>query len=91
MDWLVVTEDYLKHLRKKDKRIPFSEYGEKKYKPFFGILFETNDFYYVTQISHAKNRHELMKENVDFHKIYHPKNNKLLAVVNQKYEEWQGF
>ena len=39
MDWLVVTEDYLKYLRKEEKRIPFSDYGEKKHKPFFGILF----------------------------------------------------
>lgn len=85
MEWKIVNEDYLNYLRHNETRIPHSNYGEDKYKPFFGILFETNDFCYVTQISHAKNRHELMKENVDFHKIYHPKNNKLLAVVNLNY------
>nr|DAF48196.1 MAG TPA: Toxin ToxN, type III toxin-antitoxin system [Siphoviridae sp. ctJLl6] len=85
MDWLVVTEDYLKHLRKKDKRIPFSEYGEKKYKPFFGILFETEDFYYITQISHAQKRHKNMKNGKDFKKIYNPKDNRLLAVINLNY------
>ena len=85
MEWKIVNEDYLNYLRHNETRIPHSNYGEDKYKPFFGILFETNDFYYVTQISHAKNRHELMKENVDFHKIYHPKNNKLLAVVIKNY------
>lgn len=31
---LVVTEDYLKHLRKVEKRIPFSEYGAKNINHF---------------------------------------------------------
>ena len=84
MDWLVVTEDYLKYLRKEEKRIPLSDYGEKKHKPFFGILFETEDFYYVTQISHAQKRHYKMKNGKDFKKIYSPKDNRLLAVVNLK-------
>ena len=53
MEWKIVNEDYLNYLRHNETRIPHSNYGEDKYKPFFGILFETNDFYYVTQISHA--------------------------------------
>ena len=85
MDWLVITEDYLKYLRKYEKRIPFSNYGSKKYKPFFGILFETEDFYYVTQISHVQERHKNMKNGKDFKKLYHPKDNRLLAVVNLNY------
>lgn len=85
MDWLVVTEDYLKYLRKEEKRIPLSDYGEKKHKPFFGILFETENFYYVTQISHAQKRHYKMKNGKDFKKIYSPKDNRLLAVVNLNY------
>lgn len=85
MDWLVVTEDYLKHLRKVVKRIPFSEYGVKKYKPFFGILFETEDFYYITQISHPQERHYDMKNGKDFKKVYNIKDNRLLAVINLNY------
>ena len=45
MEWKIVNEDYLNYLRHNETRIPHSNYGEDKYKPFFGILFETNDFY----------------------------------------------
>lgn len=85
MDWLVVTEDYLKYLRSVENRIPFSDYGSTKHKPFFGILFETDDFYYITQISHVQERHYTMKNGKDFKKIYDPKDNRLLAVVNLNY------
>lgn len=85
MDWLVIDEQYLNYLRKTEKRIPISNYGEDKYKPFFGVLFETEEFYYVTQVSHAQKRHEKMKNNKDFKKIYSPKDNKLLAVINLNY------
>ena len=57
MNWLVIDEKYLDYLRETENRIPFSDYGKDKYKPFFGILFETEDFYYVTQISHPQRRH----------------------------------
>ena len=85
MEWLVIDEDYLSYLRSVENRIPFSNYGNDKYKPFFGVLFETDTFYYVTQISHAQPRHAVMKNNIDFKKIYHPKDNRLLAVVNLNY------
>ena len=85
MEWLVVKEDYLKHLRDIESRIPFSDYGSTKYKPFFGILFETDEFYYITQISHAQPRHYKMNNGKDFKKIYDPKDNRLLAVVNLNY------
>lgn len=85
MEWLVVDEKYLNYLRNKENRIPNSNYGNNKFKPFFGILFETQDFYYVTQVSHAQTRHKHMKNNIDFKKIYHPLDNRLLAVVNLNY------
>lgn len=85
MKWLVVDEKYLDYLREKDDRIPLSDYGEKKYKPFFGVLFETKEFYYVTQISHAQKRHLTMKANLDFKKIFLPETNRLIAVVNLNY------
>lgn len=85
MDWLVVDENYLNYLRRIEKRIPMSDYGEDKFKPFFGILFETERYYYITQISHAQERHYKMKNNKDFKKLYHPKSKVLLAVVNLNY------
>ena len=75
MEWKIVDENYLDYLRKVEKRIPNSRYSEDQYKPFFGVLFETDDLCYVTQISHAQPRHFRMKNSIDFHKIYHPKTN----------------
>lgn len=81
--WVIIEEKYLNYLRKEEPRIPFSDYGKDKYKPFFGILFEVEDLVYVTQISHAKKRHERMKSNIDFIKIYI--SGELCAVVNLNY------
>ena len=41
MQWINVNEDYLDFLRKSEPKIPHTNY-ENKYKPFFGVLFETN-------------------------------------------------
>ena len=86
MQWINVNEKYINYLRQFEKRIPITEYGEDEYKPFFGILFETDKFYYITQISHAQQRHQHMKQQKDFYKIYDTKiTNRLLAVVNLNY------
>ena len=85
MQWLVIDEKYLNYLRNIENKIPQSNYGKNKYKPFFGILFETNDCYYVTQISHPRQRHIHMRDNMDFKKIYEPKTNRLIAVINLNY------
>lgn len=86
MKWINVNEKYLDFLRKFEHRIPMTDYGTDKYKPFFGILFETDDYYYITQVSHAQKRHLRMKKQPDFFKVYDPKNpSRLIAVVNLNY------
>ena len=86
MKWINVNEKYLNYLRAFEKRIPRTDYGSDKYKPFFGILFETKDFYYITQVSHAQLRHQKMKKQPDFFKIYDPQElSRLIAVVNLNY------
>lgn len=86
MKWINVNEQYLDYLRNTEKRIPRTDYGENRYKPFFGILFETNELYYITQVSHAQPRHERLKQQKDFYKIYDPKNPvRLIAVINLNY------
>ena len=89
-NWVVIDEKYLDFLRKTEKRIPFSDYGTDKYKPFFGVLFEIGDLVYVTQISHAQPRHTKMRNAPDFIKIFIPDRNpmnpdRLVAVVNLNY------
>jgi protein AbiQ len=86
MQWINVNEKYLDYLRTYEKRIPMTDYGTDRYKPFFGILFETDELYYITQISHAQARHKNMKKQPDFFKIYDPQAlSRLIAVVNLNY------
>ena len=90
-NWLIVDEKYLDALRRNvESRIPLSEYGPDKYKPFFGILFEQGELLYVTQISHPQSRHKTLKNSLDFKKIFVPdkdssKADRLIAVVNLNY------
>ena len=86
MDWINVNEKYLDYLRCFEKRIPYSDYGKNKYKPFFGVLFKTNGLLYITQISHAQDRHIKMKQSLDFYKIFDPKQeHRLISVINLNY------
>lgn len=86
MKWIIVDENYLDYLRSIESRIPKTDYGSDKYKPFFGVLFETNNLYYVTQVSHPQKRHQKMKQQKDFFKLYDPDNpTRLIAVVNLNY------
>jgi protein AbiQ len=83
--WKVVDEGYLDYLRGKESRIPFSDYGQDGFKPFFGELFQIDDLVYVTQISHSQARHKILKNSLDFRKLLHPKDNSLMAVINLNY------
>lgn len=86
MKWINVDENYLDYLRSIENRIPRTDYGSNKYKPFFGVLFETDNLYYVTQVSHPQKRHKNMKQQKDFYKLFDPDNTtRLIAVVNLNY------
>lgn len=89
-NWVIISEDYLNYLRGFEPRIPHSNYGETKFKPFFGTLFEMDELVYVTQVSHPKSRHHNMRDALDFQKIYLPGGSsgapdRLIAVVNLNY------
>lgn len=87
LKWKIVDEDYLNYLRNNyESRIPYSNYGRNKYKPFFGELFRIGGMSYLTQISSPKQRHHSMKNSMDFIKIYDLKSGtRLLGVVNLNY------
>lgn len=86
MKWINVDEKYLDYLRGFESRIPRTDYGSDKYKPFFGVLFETDELYYITQVSHAQERHQRLNQQKDFYKIYDPnQQNRLIAVINLNY------
>ena len=82
--WKIINEAYTDYLRNNfEARIPNTDYGIDKYKPFFGELFRIGNLVYVTQITSAKQRHYKLKESVDFYKIY--SGNKLISCVNLNY------
>lgn len=83
MKWYTVDEAFLDYLRHHENRIPRTNYGPDKFKPFFGELFSIGDLVYITQVSHPQARHFSMREDVDFYKLYH--GNRLIGVVNLNY------
>lgn len=82
--WVSVNESYLSILRSIEPRIPFTNYGDNRFKPFFSPLFELDSLCYVTQVSSPKRRHVTMKSQKDFKKIF-DKSGKLICVVNLNY------
>jgi len=86
MQWKNIDEKFLDWLRSNyDNRVPKTNYGADRFKPFFGNLFAVGDLVYVTQISSPKERHAKVKQSLDFYKIYHPDDDELIAVVNLNY------
>ena len=47
MYWIDIDDKYLDFLREFEKRIPFSDYGTDKMKPFFFFFFYLKEFSYV--------------------------------------------
>lgn len=74
--------DYLRNNYK--LRIPHTNYGTDKLKPFFGELFSFDDYVYVTQVSSPKQRHYKMKDSIDFFKVKHS-DGRLISVINLNY------
>jgi len=83
INWIIPQETYLNYLRSRyESRIPFSDYGKNKLKPFFGTLFTVDELVYIAQISHPQSRHAAIKGNIDFMKIRNPSDGRLLGVIN---------
>ncbi|MDR2903792.1 MAG: type III toxin-antitoxin system ToxN/AbiQ family toxin [Clostridiales bacterium] len=86
MRWKIPDKTYLDYLRTTyDNRIPKTEYGESTFKPFFGELFNIGEVIYLTQISHPQPRHDTLRNNKDFIKIYRPSSNRLMTIINLNY------
>lgn len=68
---------YCNFLRKYDNKVTYNA-GSKELRPFVGILFNVEECEYFAPLSSPKNKHLLMKSNIDFIKISNGK----LGVVN---------
>lgn len=78
----IVTDEYIEHCRKFDSKVQNNHKpGEKFIKKYLGIVFELNEIkYYVPFSSYKPDKHDKMKDNVDFIRI--EDNDKKYAVLN---------
>ena len=60
--------DYCNYLRKFDNKVPYNS-GNKKLRPFVGILFEVNNVTYFAPLTSPKPKHLKLKTKIDFIKI----------------------
>lgn len=80
--FIQIDDDYLNTLRESEKRIPFQDYGQGHFKPFFEVFrIQGTELSYVSQISHPKPRVHEMQEQDDMVKLYNDKN-EIIGVVN---------
>ncbi len=68
--FIIVQVDYkyCDYLRKYDKRVPYNS-GIKRNRPFIGVLFMVGEIEYFTPLSSPKEKHQKMKNNIDFIKL----------------------
>ncbi len=72
---------YIRDLANKDDNVrSVSPQVDKEKRPFVGIIIVCDDKKYCVPLSSPKPKHEKMKNDIDFTKIYD--NNKLLGVLN---------
>ena len=63
-----VDSDYCDYLRKFDNKVQYNK-GNKELRPFIGILFVIDNYYYFAPLSSPKPKHLKMKNQLDFMKI----------------------
>lgn len=65
-----VEDDYIEYLSKFDTKIMYAKRENRKFKrKYIGILFEIMGKYYIAPLSSFKEKHEKIKEKIDFIKI----------------------
>lgn len=65
-----VDDSYIKYLSKFDSYITYTKLESRKFKrKYIGILFEINEKLYIAPLSSYKEKHNKMKETIDFIKI----------------------
>ncbi|MCI8296306.1 MAG: type III toxin-antitoxin system ToxN/AbiQ family toxin [Lachnospiraceae bacterium] len=63
-----VDAGYCDYLRKRDPCVPYTM-DQKAIRPFVGIVFSVNSFYYYAPLTSPKPKHLHMKSQIDFLKI----------------------
>ncbi len=74
---VLINYEYVNFLRKYDSKVTYN-YGNKKKRPYLGVLIKVGDIDYFAPLSSPKAKHIGMKSNIDLIKIDEGK----LGVVN---------
>lgn len=85
-----IRPEYCNYLRKFDKKVTYNM-QEKETRPFVGILFEIENLKYFAPLTSPKNKHEKMKNTLDFMKLKNGELgainfNNMIPVVSAEYE-----
>ncbi|MBC2856818.1 type III toxin-antitoxin system ToxN/AbiQ family toxin [Cetobacterium sp. 2A] len=83
MKWCTIDKEFINYLKGFEPKIPDVNYGVTKLKPFFNPLFKVGNLVYVSQVTSPKPRHSLLKDDIDFIKLFVGTN--LIGVVNLNY------
>lgn len=81
MNWYIVDKGYVSYLSKFDYKVGNVEYGEKL-KLHIGVLIEIGNNKYYVPVSSPKEKHNQMKNSLDFHKLVDSDDGTLYAVIN---------
>ena len=73
----IINEKYVKFLSQAEPKVPYNS-GNKKGRPFIGIIFDIENSHYFAPLSSPKEKHKYMPNNLDFLKI----NNGKSGVIN---------
>lgn len=65
-----VNDSYIEYLSKFDSHVMYTKIESRKFKrKYIGILFEINKKLYISPLSSYKEKHDKMKDKIDFIKI----------------------
>jgi len=82
MKWYFIDKEYVRYLRKFDKNVPNTDYGNNKMKGFIGIVLITEDnLNYFAPVTSYKTKFLNMPDNIDFIKILDT-NGKILSAID---------
>ena len=63
-----IDPEYCDYLRAHDEKVPIN-HGDKKRRPFIGVVLEVNQFKYFAPLTSPKPKHQTMNNAIDFIKI----------------------
>ena len=86
-----INQEYAKYIHNQDEKV-LKAYDIKNKRPFIGIILKINKINYFAPLSSPKNKHEIMKNSIDFIKINNGRDgvinlNNMIPIPEEQYNE----